>query len=358
LFKQQLVETSNMASTVFDPQELTIDASLNHVIIGKVGFADIAGMQAQDVCSRDAFHALAADLGLGGLRPDQLSDDLATAVASTDAATAQAAATALRTYGLRLGALIATLRDPATADQQADTPARHAFLAHWLTIDSIWLAGGLFAGMCGQVILEGVRAGAAAAARPCPVTLTPYPTLAPLLGAARHAYDTAADEVIAVADLGHTSIKTAVAEHSAMALRKLKLLNAHAAPPRRSRDDVEDAVSDALTTLVKRAAGAEHRRVRLVISVASFVTAGTPVDDGQGVYGCLANRSATLARRIAEDNGVDANLEFVHDGTAGASTASSPNSATITAGTWLGVGFQHSGGRPLLDLPPELQVLG
>lgn len=341
-----------MIAAGFDPQRLTTDASLNHVVLGSFGIPNAEGQLAEDVCSRDALQALAGDLGLVNLRRERLADDLASALADNDAQTAQAAATALRTYGLRLGALITTLRDPRTSTWQAGTTAQRAFLDHWLTIDSIWLAGGLLSHACGGLILDGVRAMAARAPRPCRVALTPHPALAALLGAARRTRTECPDQAIAVADLGHTFIKTAAAQCSGHRLTRFRLLDRQPAPVTRSGTDVEKAVTATLSSLVRTAAGSKARKVRLGVSIASFVANGEPVDDGQGTYGCLTGHTAEVLRRIKFDTGVSVDMELVHDGTAAASAVTAANSATITVGTWLGVGFQPAGGPQLLGHPP------
>jgi hypothetical protein len=344
-----------MQGVGFDPLGLTADASLNQVVIGDFGCPEVAGMRAGQACSRDALLALATECGLAGLRPDRLSDGIGAAVASASPGEAQAAAAALMNYGGRLGALIATLRHPRTPGEQGRTPIRRASLSYWLSVDSVWLGGGLLAGRCGGVIVAAAQAAAAAAAWPCRVALTPYPEIAPLLGAALHGDVTGAAEVIVVADLGHTSIKTAIAERSATALTRLTLLGACAAPPSgRPVGEAEDAVSGALARAVKHAARLRSRRVRVVASVASYVTAGVPADDGRGIYGSLANRLTSLRSRISAASGTDVTLEFVHDGTAAAATAGSVNSATITAGTWLGSGFRPAHAPSRLHLAAGL----
>jgi hypothetical protein len=107
----------------FDPLALTAETSLNQVVIGDFGCAEVAGTLAGQACSRQAMLALAAECGLTGLEPGTLSDGIAAASASTG--TRQAAIEALEAYGHRLGALIATLRDPSTPGAGPDTrPAR------------------------------------------------------------------------------------------------------------------------------------------------------------------------------------------------------------------------------------------
>jgi len=77
----------------------------------------------------------------------------------------------------------------------------------------------------GPVILAGAQEGAENAARPRRVALTPYPAIAPLLGAAVRAPAAGGAEVMTVADLGHSSIKTARAERRGTELIRFKILD-------------------------------------------------------------------------------------------------------------------------------------
>lgn len=274
-----------MTTTAFDPGELAaVRASLNHVAVGSTAGPDVRGRLAQDVCSRNALHT----------------------PASGDAATAHSAEAALRTFGKWLGALIATLRNPATAAEQADSTAGRGFLEHWLTIDSIWLAGGLLAGPGGQRILDGVHSLANDMEHPCQVGVLLQPELAPLIGA-------------------------------------------HPAPASAPADEVRDAVAAALIPGVK-AAAVGRRHVFLIVSVASSVQDGLPVDDGQGIRGSLAHHPPAVVRRIEAATIVIADLRYVHDGTAAAFAPPTANSATITVAMWPGVGFLPSGSPCALDI--------
>jgi hypothetical protein len=350
-----------MGGAGFDPLNLTADASLNQVVTGAAGGPGVAGLRAGLTCSRDALLALAAGYGLSGLPADRLADGLASAVADPATHAGRAAAATLAEFGRRLGALIATLRDPATPGKQGRTLVRRACLAYWLEVDSIWLGGGLLAGRCGPAILAAAQAAASTAVRPCRLALTPQPALAPLLGAARHAPAGRAGEVTAVtvvADLGHTSIKTAIAERAGPALTGLRLLEPCAAPSGRPPAEVHEAVAAALSRAAQRAAEATARPgpVRVIASVASYVHAGVPLDDGRGIYGTLAGQLAWLRARIEAAASADATVTFIHDGTAAAATAGALRSGTITAGTWLGGGFRPAHAPPLLDLAPNLKI--
>ena len=350
-----------MGGAGFDPLNLTADASLNQVVTGAAGGPGVAGLRAGLTCSRDALLALAAGHGLAGLPADRLADGLASAVADPATHAGRAAAATLAEFGRRLGALIATLRDPATPGKQGRTLVRRACLAYWLEVDSIWLGGGLLAGRCGPAILAAAQAAASTAVRPCRLALTPQPALAPLLGAARHAPAGRAGEVTAVtvvADLGHTSIKTAIAERAGPALTGLRLLEPCAAPSGRPPAEVHEAVAAALSRAAQRAAEATARPgpVRVIASVASYVHAGVPLDDGRGIYGTLAGQLAWLRARIQAAASADVTVTFIHDGTAAAATAGALRSGTITAGTWLGGGFRPAHAPPLLDLAPNLKI--
>lgn len=320
-----------LTRVAFNPRELTAAASLNHVILGDQ-IPEVRGWLAQDACSRDALLALAASHGLTSVRQSHLADDLAAATEFSDATTVDSAVATLRAFGKRLGSLTATLRHPATAPQQADSAARRGFLEHWLTIDSIWLAGGLLAGRCGAHILDGLKGVASRMAYPCHIGVLQKPERAPLAGAARSGAPATACEAVVVADLGHTSIKTAVAQPT------LWPIGTHPTPASPSADELEDVVAAAILPAIEAANCGGP--VRVVVSVASFVQDGPPVNDGQGIYGCLVPPTPSHLRRIEAATGLSVDLRYMHDGTGAASAAPAANSATITVGTWLGVGFR------------------
>ena len=121
---------------------------------------------------------------------------------------------------------------------------------------------------------------------------------------------------------------------------------------------MHEAVAAALSRAAQRAAEATARPgpVRVIASVASYVHAGVPLDDGRGIYGTLAGQLAWLRGRIEAAAGADVTVTFIHDGTAAAATAGALRSGTITAGTWLGGGFRPAHAPPLLDLAPNLRI--
>jgi|GEM_PF-6028950 len=334
--------TTRLGQPPFDPQELTADASLNDVVIGPAQGApgDVAGRPARDVCSRNALLGMAQAAGLIDLDPARLSDQLAASALSSKIAEGRASRGVLEAFGARLGALVVTLRDPATPAQQGSNPGRRAYLDHWLTVQRVWLAGGLLRGTAGDVIACGVRAVAALAERPCPVAVIADPEVAALIGAARFA--TVADGTVVVADLGHTSIRTALADIRERTVVRLRDVASTPAPIGEGDldEEVGRAVRRALTFAARRAAAGNPGEVEVAVSVASYLRHGQPVDDGRSIYGGLGATTDAMTAALAAAAGRDATIRFVHDGTAAAAASGdTASSAVVSAGSWLGIGF-------------------
>lgn len=323
----------------FDPTQLSSDASLNQVVVADLAAVPehLVGQRASDLCSRDALLALAAEAGTPGLPPDRLASELGAMACQGAHQERERATRVLRSFGSHLGALLATLRHPDTQVAQGNTPVRRGCFAHWLSVEGVWLAGGLMQPATSAPILEGPASVAASAARACPVGVLPHAPLAPLIGAARRANCT--DGFVVVADLGHTTIKTAVAVVRGRQLTDLSNLQSTAAPPREAPEEVAGHVADALAAAWARAG--RSPATEFIASVASYTEHGLPIDDGRSLYGGIGPDVARQTAARLERS--DVAVRFVHDGTAAAnSVTSDARTATITAGTWLGVGFAPS----------------
>lgn len=337
---------------VFDPQRLTGEASLQRVVIASLPGvpADIAGTPASEVCSRDALAGLMLDTpGLPPPEPDRLADQLGELRSSAEGIVRDLAGGLLRAYGVRLGALLATLKDPGTPAQQGWSRARRGYLEHWLGIERVWLGGGLLVGGGAGDIVAGVQQLLSCAGVALDVRVGRCPAVLPLLGAARMVGRQ--DGRAVVVDAGHSSIKGAVAVVNGGALAALELLPPAPAPLSGSRDSVEAALVTALVTFAD--AVESTRLARVVVSVASYLDAGAPVDDDRSIYGGLTpDRVRDL---VGAATGGDMLVEFVHDGSASALGIADPRlSAVVTVGTWLGIGFTPSD-RRLLGGDPEVR---
>ena len=323
----------------FSPHALTADASLQRVVIATLRGVppDIAGRPASEVCSRDALARLVLESGLlPAAEPDRLGDQLGELRSSRDPVTRDVAGRVLHTYGVRLGALLATLLHPGTPAEQGSTPGRLAYLEYWRGIRRVWLGGGLLTGGCAADIIEGPEQLFALTGTVVELRLAPSPTVLALVGAARMA--DAVDGRAVVADAGHTSIKTAVAVIRDGALAALEALPARSAPHAGDPRAAERALAAALVRAVGALGTDRGRHRRIVVSVASYLHGDAPVDDGRSIYGGITPQR--IRHLLAASTGDDLSVEFVHDGSAGAfGTADRSVSAVVTVGTWLGIGF-------------------
>ena len=164
---------------------MTGEASLQRVVIASSpgGPADIAGRPASEVCSRDALARLILDTpGLPAPQPELLADQLGELRSSAEGAVRDLPGGVLRAYGVRLGALLATLMDPDTPAEQGRIPVRRAYLEHWLGIDRVWLGGGLLVGDAAGDILAGAQQLLSCAGILLDVRVGPSPAVLPLLG--------------------------------------------------------------------------------------------------------------------------------------------------------------------------------
>ena len=343
------------AGQVFDPQRLTSDASLQRVVIGALPGVptDIAASPASDVCSRDALARLVLDTpGLPAPEPQRLGDQLTELRSSPDPATRKLASRVLRAYGSGLGALLATLKHPATPTQQGGTPVRRAYLEHWLGIERVWLGGGLLASAGAEDILAGAQQLLSRAGTVLELRVARCSRVLPLLGAARLSEPHEGRAL--VADAGHSTIKTAVAVVDGGALAALETLGARPAPGHGGGPAAESSLVAALVAAVGALGGGPGCHHRVVVSVASYLDEGAPVNDGRSIYGGIS--PVRICQLLTASTGNDLSVDFVHDGSASALGIADPGlSAVVTIGTWLGIGFTPSD-RPLLPGDPVVRV--
>jgi hypothetical protein len=246
---------------------------------------------------------------------------------------------------------LATLKHPDTPDQQGHNPIRHDYLEHWLSVERVWLGGGMLGQDNASEILAGARQLLTRTQISLDLRVGRGPTILPLLGAGRMAQPR--DGQVLVADAGHTTMKAAVVVVKDGALARVETLPPMQVPPRPDPHTVEASIVDFLAaSAATLGIGPGHPR-RIVLSVACYTLNGVPVDDGRSIYGRLAPQR--LRGLLAAKTDCDMAIEFVHDGTAAAFGIADPEpSAVVTIGTWLGVGFTPAR-RPLLAGDPILR---
>lgn len=332
----------------FDPRQLSSGASLNQTVIDHpVAGPGVMGRRAGELCTRDALKNLALEgQALSDAHPDRLADQLGEALRSERSrASAEAV---LQEYGRRLGALIATLTQGGGTSEV--NPYRRGYVAHWHRVEEVWLAGGLLAGGTAATVLFGAEEVLRRAEVRQPVRLLPRAPYAALIGAAR--MTSAGTKAAIVADLGHTKIKTATAVINDRAITALVNQRSTVAPER--PEEAFPRALEAVTAALRLSQPAPAVPEVLTVSVACYVRAGLPIDDGRSVYTKLGRQQGDLEARLSAEAGRSLQVRFVHDGTAAAVAADQGHtSGVITLGSWLAVGFTPTFSG-LLDLASEL----
>jgi len=330
----------------FDPLRLTASASLNQTVLSHpVAGPGVRGRRAGEVCSRDALAEMALKGGaLSQVSPGRLADQLGGALRSEQAR--EPAEAVLREFGRRLGALIATLtQGPGAIETSA---YRRSYLSHWRQVEAVTLAGGLLASGTAPPILCGVEESLRRAEVAQPVRVLPFAPYASLLGVARLAPSGA--EAAVVADLGHTTIKTATAAIKGHVITRLA--DRRSQPAAQHPDETAVKVLEAIMAAARLSGAALSRCHVLTFSVASYLRDGLPVDDGRSVYAGLGRDIDELEAGLAAAAGRPVQVRFVHDGTAAAAAADDGRpGGLITLGSRLAVGFTPTFSH-LLDLSP------
>lgn len=351
--------------TPIDPANLTPVASINRArLVAAPGSSlppGVAGLTAYELlAARRLAAAVRAEVGVLGLVAGREADDDALLrrfdgcfVAPDPAARAAAEAIARR-FGQTLGALILTLRRGAPAARAARPDWDDSYWSLWAGRTTIVIGGGLVGGRLGpRLVAQAARTLAEAGMVDCALELAAWPSVLPLIGAARSLLPGTAAAI--VCDFGHSFIKRARASYGDGLLARLDPL-----PPRPARwlDDFPDAapppeqlagLADYLVAVLADTWRAEaiarpDLAPAIVVSLASYLRDGQPLPRQGGVYAALNTLTPNLARwladRLTAAIGRPFAVTLLHDGTAAARAyAGMSRSAVILLGTSLGVGF-------------------
>lgn len=236
--------------------------------------------------------------------------------------------------GAKLGYVLLTLKRGDPLNRQARPEWDESYWTHWAGIERVIIGGGLVSGQLGARMIEQANAilnRAYVLERSiCGATLS-------LVGCARHAPPEA--KPMLVFDFGQTAVKRGAGEYENGSLVRLTALPSLPAP------DPQHGGVALLRQMVKivevtRAALTQTELLpRVVLSVASYVTDGQPADTP--FYGRLRECGDDVTRVLSEAFGAE--VKLLHDGTAAAHAyAGLSNTAVITIGTALGVGFAPS----------------
>ncbi len=343
-----------------DPQRLTPPVSLNRVRLidlpGLAVDADVKGKTGFELVSAAVLTRLirqhAAGLQLDPtLRDDALRLALDPCFVSPDA-TVRAAAEAIgRRIGRNLGYILLTLKRGDAVNQAARAEWDDSYWRHWGTIKRVWLGGGLVGGRLGPVARDAALAVIEkAGVGDYSLQISPHAPMLPLLGAARYAPPTC--KTALVLDFGQTMIKRAwvVYENAEMVeLHRLPSLPSGWTEIEQASDDPVQQATQLFHQMISIIAAAWRRAGMLpgspiLASVAAYVQDGHPMLAQGGAYVQLRHITdhvqTELARRLGAHLGEGIDVSLIHDGTAAAATfAGMKNTAVITIGTAMGIGF-------------------
>jgi hypothetical protein len=364
--------------STFDPQRITSAASLNRVQI-----ADLPGLTVDSAVKGHTSYQLVSLAALARLvrqQADALSLDpsaqdhelhlaLENCLASRHATVRATAERIARRIGRNLGYVLLTLKRGDAINRAARREWDDSYWRHWGTINRVWLGGGLVSGRLGSFIQQhALSVFEEAGISDYHIQISPYGSVLPLVGAARHAPP--ACQTALVFDFGSTLIKRARAVYQGDQLSELFCL-----PPRPTGWAKIDQPSD---DPIHRATQRLERMVTVIaetwstaqalpagpalVSIAAYVRAGHPLPgQGGGYYQlrCLTDNVQTeLGRRVCVQLDRTIDLLLLHDGTAAATAyAGMKDTVVIMVGTALGVGFPPSVERPR-GISPNLAVIG
>lgn len=343
-----------------DPYHLTPSASLNRVCIvdlpglgvdsqvkGKTGFQLVSAAALANLIRQHAA-TLALDANLNG---HELRLRLNDRLLSTDM-TIRAAAEAIgRRIGRNLGYVLLTLKRGDAVNRAARSEWDDSYWRHWGRIKQVWLGGGLVSGRLGSIIREHASAVfEEATVENFTIRVSPYASILPLIGAARHA-PPGCDAALAF-DFGGTMIKRAHAVYKRNRLIELHCLPSHSTDWTEIEGSSNNAAQQATRLFdhmvavivdTRRSVGLSPSSP-ISASIAAYMQAGHPMPGRRRAYYQLPliteNLQTAIAQRLAAQQGEAAAVSLIHDGTAAAATYAGANhAAVVTMGTSLGVGF-------------------
>ena len=351
-----------------NPAQLTPAASLNRVVLPARGSSNSA--TAFELLSAEALGRLirqqTTDLGLTMQEngTESLLPAFDNCLVSTVTPRRRTAEAIAETFVLRMSNLISTLKCGSREARLARPEWDDSYWQAWNSMQVFGLGGGLLQGHLGRFVARRLPETLAESGVDVEIRLDSFAPLLPLIGAARAISQPGTCAV--VLDLGHTSVKRAVAYYSTGMVTGLQLMQPLATStltPGRTATDVDGRkVAEGLaeTWRVASRLTGPGLASEMVCSIACYLFDGQPYPNSHGAYASLRDLSPNLAEWLSREVSARLNrpvsVRLLHDGTAAASIyGGSRNTAVIMLGTALGVGFTSSSTR-LLPLSSDFAV--
>ena len=238
--------------------------------------------------------------------------------------------------GLALGCLLYILKQGEAANRSARPEWDDSYWAHWGSIQHVIFGGGIMAGLLGKhmftraaPMLDGLLS----------LTIADYPAALPLIGAARMATEITGSAW--VFDFGGTNVKRARAIYANGSLTALEQLPSLIVPVLNETDAVFNFIVQAISNTVSQQAN-NPAPLQINVSLANYVRQCQLASDNP--YGRMTVLGENICHLFSEaitiQVGYPVVVSLFHDGTSAAKTyAGDLNTAVITIGTALGIGF-------------------
>lgn len=258
-----------------------------------------------------------------------------------------------RRFGRDLGYIVLSLVAPDNYNRTTQKDAYADQWEKWHSINEFWLGGGLISGELGNHAMAYAQEILREAGCDTMLNLSPYRSVMPLVGAARHAFPNT--EAMLIFDFGHSFAKRAIAIYHDGVLVRLQLVKP--IPVKFSDEviygDIETYARMVLALMIDLIASTykdNHQKYNLsehvVCSLATHLKDNHPISH-DGYYGKLRLLGDNLNRLLTEHIVANSqyNLHFLtlNDGVAAASSHATKNqAAAIMIGTAIGWGFVPS----------------
>jgi hypothetical protein len=310
---------------MFDPAHPTPNDSLNRIPVVDAPFIEPAllGQSSYQLLGRHFLNQEAARLAPSlSHEPDPFS-------ALCLNGEKQAQAFLAREWGLRLAAVVFTLKNGSERSRAARPQWTNEHWRFWAQVENIQLAGGLVEGVFGEQMASFANDALDGLVR---VAVAQWPRWQPLIGAALSDPQETGSRF--VMDLGGTSIKRGLAYFDHSELVELEVFESKPSPN-------EPWTSETILGCLGTAYEGPSDQDLLVISCPAYVdAAGYP--DRESAFGRLYDLGPEPTRTVSGFLRPAGSLttRFVHDGTAAAKTMGGhAKTVVITMGTALAMGL-------------------
>lgn len=251
-------------------------------------------------------------------------------------------------YGHSLAIVLLTLKQGKAENRAARRDWSEAHWQYWADIDTVWLGGGLAAGNMGDIVTHAAQSLVHELGySDYRIQLAPQGANLALVGTQKLLNNHEKSSLLF--DFGHTTVKRGICVHGEMVT--LPRMSAHC-PGGKYREGTPAEAEEQLSYMLQLIEQTWNEAKRegyslsneMAVSLACYLFEGHPAPQDLGCYGQLqlltSHLQTFLAEQLSQTLNKKINLHLIHDGTAAALVYDgSPNTAVLTLGTAVGIGF-------------------